>query len=271
MPDTTPDQVASVLADRRYVVLEGPPGTGKTHLALGLKDSHYGGRGRTVQFHPNTTYETFIGGLAPRQSSSDLGLSFAPLRGALMEASATASEDDRPYLLHIDEINRADLAKVLGEAIFLLEAKAAESRTVQLTHDFGPPFGRELWLPPNLHILGTMNSADRNIAILDVAIRRRFAFLKLWPQLRVVEQFGGPVMERAFRNLVSIFVEYARGDAFALVPGHSYFLSDDEHAPRDLRLNLLPLLEEYLQQGYAAGFAEELRTYAQWVESLASA
>jgi len=101
-----------------------------------------------------------------------------------MEAAALASGDlSRPYLLHIDEINRADLSKILGEAIFLLETETTRERVIQLPYDFGSPFHRSLNLPKNLHILGTMNSADRSIAIVDVAVRRRFAFVSAWPRM----------------------------------------------------------------------------------------
>jgi|SRR6516162_117772 len=124
-------------------------------------------------------------------------------------------------------------------------------------------------LPKNLHILGTMNSADRSIAIVDVAVRLRFGFLSLWPQMSVVQRHGCELMQNAFRDLVSVFVEHASEDAFNLVPGHSYFLeSDDTKARTSLKINLAPLLEEYLAQGYVGGFAEPIRGYLQWVRSL---
>ena len=111
-----------------------------------------------------------------------------------------------------------------------------------------------------------MNSADRSIAILDIAIRRRFAFAKLWPQLSVVQELGGEYMQRAFGMLLSIFVEHANEEAFNLLPGHSYFLEkNDDKARESLKVNLLPLLEEYLIEGHVPGFAEEIRSYCQWV------
>jgi 5-methylcytosine-specific restriction protein B len=187
-----------------------------------------------------------------------------------MEAAAQAlSNPDRKYLLHIDEINRADLAKILGEAIFLLEATETSDRKIDLPYDFGEPFHRTLFLPKNLHILGTMNSADRSIAIVDIAVRRRFAFVSVWPRMSVVERHGCATMQRAFRDLVSIFVEHASDDAFSLVPGHSYFLeSDEERARQSLQVNLIPLMEEYLAQGYVGGFAEPIRGYLQRLRSL---
>ena len=265
LPDLQQGTVADLLRQRRFVILQGPPGTGKTRMAEEILKKVYLGRGRTIQFHPNTTYENFIGGLAPVSSAGALGLQFAPLPGALMRAAAEATETDQPYLLHIDEINRADLGKILGEAIYLLEPSAPE-RTVDLPLDFGPPHGARLRLPPNLHILGTMNSSDRSIAILDVAVRRRFAFASLWPQMSVVRQFGGEVMRDAFQRLLDIFIDHAPEDAFALLPGHSYFLEiDDALAKPRLRVTLTPLLEEYLAQGYVSGFAEQIRSYLQWL------
>jgi 5-methylcytosine-specific restriction protein B len=187
-----------------------------------------------------------------------------------MEAAANALQHpSKPYLLHIDEINRADLSKVLGEAIFLLESDSKRERHVDLPYDFGEPFHRTLFLPNNLHIVGTMNSADRSIAIVDVAVRRRFGFIGLWPQMSVVEAKGSPPMQKAFRDMVSIFVEHASDDAFNLMPGHSYFLqADASKAAEHLNTNLIPLLEEYLSQGYVAGFAEPIRNYIQGIRSL---
>jgi 5-methylcytosine-specific restriction protein B len=187
-----------------------------------------------------------------------------------MQAAVDAAKDrGTPYLLDIEEINRADLSKVLGEAISLLEPKIERPREIELQHDFGPPFHRILSLPENLHIIGTMNSADRSIAIVDVAVRRRFAFVSLWPQMKVVEENGCKLMQDAFKELVSIFIEHAASDAFNLVPGHSYFLESDERKAREsLKVNLAPLLEEYLAQGYVSGFAESIRNYLQWLRGL---
>jgi len=269
-PTVSRGQVKDLLGRRRYVVLQGPPGTGKTRMARELLQSDYQSFGRSIQFHPNSTYETFIGGLAPVNADGSLGLRFAPSPGFLMQAAAEAKRDSaRNYLLHIDEINRADLGKILGEAIFLLEPNPESERVIELPHDFGEPFHRTLSLPPNLHILGTMNSADRSIAIVDVAVRRRFAFLSLWPNAQVVDDLGCRLTQKAFRDLLAIFVEHAPDDAFVLIPGHSYFLGKDEVAARsNLKTSLAPLLSEYLAQGYVTGFAEDIRSYIQWLEAV---
>jgi 5-methylcytosine-specific restriction protein B len=271
-PVVTANDVFQLLGDRKFVVLEGPPGTGKTRMALELLRDKYEGRGVSIQFHPNVTYENFVGGLAPADASGQLGFRFEPVMGQLMRAAKAAQEaGGKPYLLHIDEINRGDLSKVLGEAIMLLEYNEDRAREIKLPYDFGAPFHDTLSLPPNLHILGTMNSADRSIAIVDIAIRRRFAFVKLWPQFAVVEQFKSELATEAFQKLLSIFTEFASDESFALMPGHSYFIAKDgrnETALRSLQVSLVPLLEEYLAQGYVTSFADHVRGYCQWVQSL---
>ncbi len=270
MPDVTEDELESLLRERRFVILQGPPGTGKTRMALRILEKVYKNNGFSIQFHPNTTYENFVGGLAPVQTKDALGLGFAPKKGFLMQATELAIQNTtKQFLIHIDEINRADLSKVLGEAIFLLESNVEHKREIDLSFDFGAPFYKKFSLPENLHILGTMNSADRSIAIVDVAVRRRFAFVKLWPQMSVVQSKSGPLMQEAYIRLISIFVEHAGEDALALVPGHSYFLEkDDTKAARNLAVNLAPLLEEYLEQGYVASFANNIRAYLQWIEGI---
>jgi len=236
-------------------------------MATRILREQYAGHGRIIQFHPGTTYESFIGGLAPEQGGA-MGFTFAPRAGHLMEAAKVASASNDPYLLVIDEVNRADLAKVLGEAIYLFEP-GHHDRAVAMAHDF-PDTGRELRLPPNLHVLGTMNSADRSIAILDLAVRRRFAFVPLWPQLSVVEANGGERMARAFHELLSIFLDHASDDAFALMPGHAYFLADDANASTRLKTEVAPLLREYLTQGYVAPFADEVQAWLNALRAQAS-
>jgi 5-methylcytosine-specific restriction protein B len=270
MPDVSEKEVADLLRERRYVILEGPPGTGKTRMAQKLIEKHYLGHGRTIQFHANTTYEDFVGGLAPERDAGNLGFRFAPKKGHLINAAEDAEKVKGNYLLHIDEINRADMSKVLGEAIYLLEADEEVPREITLSYDFGSPLEHQLHLPKNLHIIGTMNTADRSLAVVDVAIRRRFAFQKMWPQMNIVtDQGSSETMIKAFRDLVSIFVEHASDESFDLMPGHSYFLEKDEtRARKRLRVTLKPLIEEYLAQGYVASFAEPLRSYLQWIDSL---
>jgi 5-methylcytosine-specific restriction protein B len=267
LPPLDPGEVVRLLAQRRFVIVQGPPGTGKTRLATEIVKREYQNNGTTIQFHPNTTYEMFVGGLSPVVSGEGLGFTFEPRPGFLMKAADAAGKSAKKYLLHIDEINRADLSKILGEAIFLLEP-GEKGRKIELSYDF-PGFHHEFYLPENLHILGTMNTSDRSIAILDVAVRRRFAFVTLMPQWKVVEGLACQRMQNAFRNLMAIFVEHAPDEAFNLMPGHSYFLeADDDKAKLSLRVSLVPLLEEYLAQGYVGGFAEPIRAYLQEIAGI---
>jgi 5-methylcytosine-specific restriction enzyme B len=270
MPELGQQRVRDLLEDRRFLIVQGPPGTGKTRMALKLLKEDYSSFGHSIQFHPNTSYEAFVGGLAPITSIGNTGLQFTPVMGSLMMAAKAARDNPKkPYLLHIDEINRADLSKILGEAIYLFEPNEVEDRTIRLQYDFGSPYHGEFTLPKNLHVLGTMNTADRSIAIVDVAVRRRFGFVSLWPQMSVVAEHGGALMQEAFKKLVSIFLEYASDDAFNLIPGHSYFIEKDDKKSRErLKITLAPLLEEYLAQGYVGGFAEPVRGYIQWLRSL---
>ena len=222
-------------------------------MARQILAQDYGGEGQSIQFHPNTTYENFVGGLAPVQEyggRGDLGFKFAPKRGFLIEAAVRAANPDRNYLLHIDEINRADLGQGPRRSDLPVRTNPEAPREITLAYDFGKPIFRTLHLPENLHVLGTMNSADRSIAILDVAVRRRFAFLSLWPSLKVVEEHGSELGRKAFQEVVSVFIEHAPDEALPLVPGHSYFLGKEEAQARTtLKTSLIPLLTEYLAQG----------------------
>jgi 5-methylcytosine-specific restriction enzyme B len=264
-PRTDEAELVALLRERRFVVLQGPPGTGKTRLANRILQDAFGSRGTTVQFHPAVTYETFVGGIAPAVDGGALRFESRP--GWLAQAASKAHTGN--YLLVVDEINRGDLGRVLGEAIYLFEPReirAGERRSVTLPHPLQDGTA-ELEMPAGLHLLGTMNSADRSIAILDLAVRRRFAFVDVWPQLEVVAAQGLPLATDAFARLQDIFAQYAPADALVLLPGHAYFLADDDRElSRRLRYELVPLLREYLLEGRLGPCESELRAYIDWLE-----
>jgi 5-methylcytosine-specific restriction protein B len=265
-PATSADSVVDLLHQRRFVVLQGPPGTGKTRMAEQVKRDGFGGRGMTVQFHPAVTYEDFVVGLSPRPTGDSLRFDVRP--GWLIRAAREASDGD--YLLVVDEINRADLGNVLGEAIYLFEANEIggdHGRRIELPHAINGD--ASFALPQHLYVLATMNTADRSIASLDLAVRRRFAFVSMFPDRSVVAAQGLEDATQAFDRLMDVFVEHAPNDALDLMPGHAYFLANDAGELRStFRHGLLPLLDEYLREGYLGSATFELHAVRGMIDNL---
>jgi 5-methylcytosine-specific restriction protein B len=189
----------------------------------------------------------------------------------LLRANEAAKE--RPHLLVLDEINRADLSRVLGEAILLFEP--GEKRAVDLPH---VPQGhsRTLELSPHLCVLGTRNTADRTIARMDIAIRRRFAFVEVWPDRAPVDAEGVALARDCFDDAMHTFSEYADAETLRLIPGHAYFLDPRSDAPasgrpervaRRIRHELVPLLRDYLAERLCGNATEEIAGLADRIES----
>lgn len=267
-PSVTLEDVLALLRERRFVVLEGPPGTGKTRIAYQIADRV--GSATRVQFHAARTYEDFVVGLFPRPTQQ--GLAFDVRPGDLLVANGVARE--REHLLLVDEINRADLARVLGEAVVVFEVGEG-NRSVRLPH---APTGQdaELRLSPNLLVLGTRNTADRTIARMDLAIRRRFAFVEMWPDLRAVEDEGVDFAIETFTDVVHTFVEFSDEDTLRLIPGHAYFLdprSDldpalrPDRVARRMRFELLPLLRHYLEEKMCGPASEAIAGLADRIDA----
>jgi 5-methylcytosine-specific restriction enzyme B len=253
-PVITSEAVFQMLEERHFVVLQGPPGTGKTRMAQEVREKHFAGKGMTIQFHPAVTYEDFVVGLSP-DISTGTSLRFSVRPGWLLQACQQSTEGR--FIIVIDEINRADLGKILGEAIYLFEPDEVGKRTVELAH---PVNGvTNFSTPENLYVLGTMNTADRSIAPVDLAIRRRFSFITMMPDREVVATQGLELATNFYDRICDVFVEHAPEDALDLLPGHSYFLANNEdELRRRLRYELLPLLDEYLRMGYLGPAMTEL-------------
>lgn len=274
--------LSDALDRRGQAILFGPPGTGKTytclrfvhwwlgqrldHLGLDLR-AEYGTaafdaaqaelsdrKGRPagfvtrVTFHPAYGYEDFIEGFRPVAGAD--GLRLALVDGVFKRVCAAAAADpEYPYLLLIDEINRGDLPKIFGELITLLE-KDKRGLVVDL-----PQSGSAFTVPPNVYLLGTMNTADRSIRLLDSAIRRRFGWVELMPDVAVLEAANvgqvelGPLLDQINRR---ILLEMGRERQI----GHSYFLDGGKPVDSEaalaavIRHEILPLLQEYAYDDY---------------------
>lgn len=166
--------IETLLEDRGQVIFQGPPGTGKTYVARLLAEyfSRAGGTVTTVQFHPSYAYEDFVEGYRPALVKGQPGFQLED--GPLKEVAAAAAErPDARHVLIIDEINRGNVAKILGELYYLLEYRDDE---MQLQYSKQP-----FRIPKNVWLIGTMNTADRSIALIDSALRRRFHFIDFYP------------------------------------------------------------------------------------------
>lgn len=170
--DWLQSEILDLLAEKKQLIFYGPPGTGKTFIAQRLSEhvAEHGGEVRLVQFHPSYTYEDFFEGYRP-VGGDDAGVKFELVPGPLREMAREAAENPaRPYLLIVDEINRGNVAKVFGELYFLLEYRG-DKIELQYSRD------EQFQLPRNMFFVGTMNTADRSIALVDSALRRRFYFV----------------------------------------------------------------------------------------------
>ena len=259
LPREKLESILKRLQSKKNLILQGPPGTGKTWLAKRLAYALLGERNdkkvRAVQFHPNLSYEDFVRGYRP---SADGKL--ALVDGFFMGMIAFAKEDpDNSYVVIIEEINRGNPAQVFGEMLTLLEAsKRRPEYALELSYkcvDEAPTF-----IPPNLYVIGTMNIADRSLALVDLALRRRFAFVDLEPTLGLAwrswcEKECGMAMEvlQEIEKRIHALNDDIRNDrelGAQYRVGHSYVTPSKHSDAREwfcevVETEIGPLLDEY--------------------------
>ena len=248
------DTIQTLLEDKKQVIFQGPPGTGKTYVAREIAKHLAGSKDRItfVQFHPSYAYEDFVRGFRPKTT----GDGFELIDGPLLQAAKLAHEDEDEksrHFLVIDEINRGNIAKVFGELYFLLEYRD-EGIRLQYQRDDETDFS----LPKNLYIIGTMNTADRSIALVDLALRRRFYFVEFHPDEEPVKgvlrrwlEANGKSNLTWVADVVEKANEQLSHDRHAAI-GPSYFIKpglDDDAVERIWKHSVLPYIEERLFGG----------------------
>ncbi len=246
------DSLAVVLAYKKNIILQGAPGVGKTYAARRLAYAMMGemndSRIEFVQFHQNYAYEDFVMGYRPD------GGGFSLKEGIFYRFCRRASDQpDKPFFFIIDEINRGNMSKIFGELLMLIE-KDYRGTSLKLAYD-----GVSFSVPENLYIIGMMNTADRSLAMIDYALRRRFSFVDLEPAFSVASfaayqrSLESPTFDKLVSKVVKLNADIARdstlGQGFCI--GHSYFcgLTKETATAERLRtiveFDLLPMLREY--------------------------
>ena len=244
------ENIQMLLSDKRQVVFQGPPGTGKTYVAQKLAKHLAGSAERVtlVQLHPSYAYEDFVRGFRPTLKDGQAG--FELRDGPLLRAARLARDDqNQDHFLVIDEINRGNIAKVFGELYFLLEYRDQKIR-LQYQRDDEEDFS----LPSNLYMIGTMNTADRSIALVDLALRRRFYFVEFHPDDEPVKGVLRRWLEEKapgmgwVADVVDRANEKLSDDRHAAI-GPSYFMKaslNEAGVERIWKHSVLPYIEERL-------------------------
>ena len=261
----TPSQRGGSVENPLNIILYGPPGTGKTYATArrcveicdgsapedkeDIRDRYRElleeRRVEFVTFHQSYGYEEFVEGLRPKPNESGASFELVHEDGVLKRIAERAREalPSVPYVLVIDEINRANISKVLGELMTLLEDDKRQGRVNEVAVKL--PHSRESFtLPANLYVLGTMNTADRSIALLDTALRRRFDFEEMPPEpdlLGTVDGIDLAAVLRAINERLEFFLDRDR------LVGHAWFMGAETRGDVDrvMRSKVIPLIAEY--------------------------
>jgi len=261
MPETQLDQIVALLQRKRNVILQGAPGTGKTfvarriaYLLMGQADET---RAPMVQFHQSTTYEDFIQGYRPDGKSG-----FSLKNGMFYDFCRHAVlQPDQAFVFIIDEINRGNLSKVFGELMMLIETDKRDPKYA-MPLSYALSAEDTFYVPPNVHVIGTMNTADRSLSMVDYALRRRFAFIELDPGFAsdcfaATLATNGASAEliadiRTRMNALNRMIEDDNtnlGKGFRI--GHSFFVpashvtADAKWLEEVIRFEIVPLISEY--------------------------
>ena len=270
MDESSYETLVGLIRNKKNVILQGAPGTGKTFAVRRLAYSIMGvidpNRVMMVQFHQSYSYEDFIMGYRPSESGFELR------QGAFYNFCKTAEIDsDNDYFFVIDEINRGNLSKIFGELFMLIESdKRGEKHKLQLLYS-----REKFFVPENVYIIGLMNTADRSLALLDYALRRRFAFYDMKPGFDSdgFREYRARMNNDRFDNLIqcvkqlnaAIADDDSLGEGFCI--GHSYFCKLEDVGDHGLssivEYELIPLLKEY--------WFDEPAKVRSWADNLRSA
>ncbi len=281
LPETQFDEMLNALKEKKNIVLQGAPGVGKTFVAKRLAYAFVGSndpkRVETIQFHQSYSYEDFIQGFRPT-AKGNFELKYGIFHQFCRRAQRHESQE-KPYVFIIDEINRGNLSKIFGELMMLVEPdKRGKEYAIPLA--YSQDADETFYIPENLYLIGMMNTADRSLAMVDYALRRRFRFITLrpefgsnWFQRWLADAGVGSDLVKKIVSRMSALNEIIATDTKNLGPGyqigHSYFcptgkdLKPDENwYRRVIETEIVPLIQEYW-------FDDEQKVKEQWAALLA--